>query len=116
MSLSTCEKCGGHIPLGPDASNRCEKCGEHVMGSPRQPEPAAAAPHFCHPTDSTQCPVCNPKPSAAAEVTDAMVEAAVTEYVRYFEKYVNDHPNTSLPIARKKTMRAAIEAALGERK
>ena len=24
MSLSTCEHCGGHIPLGPDASNRCE--------------------------------------------------------------------------------------------
>lgn len=33
MSLSTCEKCGGHIPLGPDASNRCEKCGEHVFGA-----------------------------------------------------------------------------------
>lgn len=33
MSLSTCEKCGGHIPLGPAASNCCEKCGEHVMGS-----------------------------------------------------------------------------------
>ncbi len=27
MSLSVCQTCGGHIPLGPDASNRCEKCG-----------------------------------------------------------------------------------------
>lgn len=32
MSLSTCEKCGGHIPLGPDATNRCEKCGAGVFG------------------------------------------------------------------------------------
>lgn len=31
MSLSTCEKCGGHIPLGPDASNRCEVCGAFVF-------------------------------------------------------------------------------------
>jgi hypothetical protein len=31
MSLSTCASCGGHIPLGPDATNRCEKCGLHVM-------------------------------------------------------------------------------------
>lgn len=27
MSLSTCT-CGGHIPLGPDASNRCDRCGK----------------------------------------------------------------------------------------
>jgi hypothetical protein len=31
MSLSTCEKCGGNIPLGPDATNRCEDCGEPVF-------------------------------------------------------------------------------------
>ncbi len=31
MSLSTCEKCGGHIPLGPAASNRCETCGAGVF-------------------------------------------------------------------------------------
>lgn len=31
MSLSTCEICGGHIPLGPDASNRCEICGAGVF-------------------------------------------------------------------------------------
>lgn len=31
MSLSTCEKCGGFIPLGPKASNRCEKCGSGVF-------------------------------------------------------------------------------------
>ncbi len=40
MSLSECKKCGGHIPLGPDASNRCDKCGEHVMGSPPTMEPS----------------------------------------------------------------------------
>ena len=34
MSLSTCLHCGGHIPLGPTATNRCEKCGKHVMGEP----------------------------------------------------------------------------------
>lgn len=33
MSLSTCE-CGGHIPLGPYATNRCEKCGASVFESP----------------------------------------------------------------------------------
>ena len=31
MSLSTCEKCGGHIPLGPDATNKCEDCGEPIF-------------------------------------------------------------------------------------
>jgi hypothetical protein len=31
MSLSTCEVCGGHIPLGPDASNCCEQCGAFVF-------------------------------------------------------------------------------------
>ena len=31
MSLSTCEKCGGHIPLGPDATNHCEDCGAGVF-------------------------------------------------------------------------------------
>ena len=36
MSLSNCEKCGGHIPLGPDATNRCEKCGAGVF-SPAEP-------------------------------------------------------------------------------
>lgn len=34
MGLSDCPKCGGFIPLGPDATNRCEKCGEHVLGEP----------------------------------------------------------------------------------
>lgn len=33
MGLSTCHKCGGHIPLGPNETNRCTQCGEHVMGS-----------------------------------------------------------------------------------
>lgn len=37
MSLSTCEHCGGHIPLGPDASNCCEKCGKYIFSSPRSP-------------------------------------------------------------------------------
>ena len=40
MSLSECEKCGGHIPLGPNASNRCEKCGEHVVGSQPTMDPS----------------------------------------------------------------------------
>ncbi len=43
MSLSECEKCGGHIPLGPHATNRCEKCGEHVMGTPTGYPPALDA-------------------------------------------------------------------------
>lgn len=34
MSLSECQHCGGHIPLGPNASNRCGKCGHPVMGIP----------------------------------------------------------------------------------
>ena len=33
MSLSTCEHCGGHIPLGPDAPNRCEVCGRGIFGA-----------------------------------------------------------------------------------
>lgn len=32
MSLSTCTKCGGHIPLGPDATNRCETCETYLFG------------------------------------------------------------------------------------
>jgi hypothetical protein len=43
MSLSECEKCGGHIPLGPNATNCCEKCGEHVMGTPTGFPPALDA-------------------------------------------------------------------------
>lgn len=31
MSLSTCARCGGFIPLGPDASNCCVECGHHVF-------------------------------------------------------------------------------------
>ena len=31
MSLSTCEHCEGHIPIGPDASNCCEICGAGVF-------------------------------------------------------------------------------------
>ena len=31
MSLSECTKCGGRIPLGPDASNVCEQCGAGVF-------------------------------------------------------------------------------------
>lgn len=46
MSLSTCEKCGGHIPLGPDATNCCEKCGTHVMG--RLPDSVAMTCPICH--------------------------------------------------------------------
>lgn len=38
MTLSTCEHCGGHIPLGIDATNRCEECGKHVFSSP-EPQP-----------------------------------------------------------------------------
>lgn len=38
MSLSECQWCGGHIPLGPRASNCCVDCGKHVMTAP--PEPA----------------------------------------------------------------------------
>ena len=34
MSLSLCSHCGGHIQLGPDASNVCEVCGKHVMSGP----------------------------------------------------------------------------------
>ena len=34
MSLSECVKCGGHIPLGPDASNVCEECGAGVFALP----------------------------------------------------------------------------------
>jgi len=34
MSLSTCTKCGGHIPLGPHASNCCESCGAGVFAAP----------------------------------------------------------------------------------
>ena len=34
MSLSTCEHCGGHIPLGPDATNRCERCGRSIFVPP----------------------------------------------------------------------------------
>jgi len=33
MSISTCNKCGGFIPLGPKASNRCVKCGAGVFES-----------------------------------------------------------------------------------
>lgn len=42
MSLSTCEHCGGHIPLGPDASNRCENCGRGVFSSMDGPPPTCA--------------------------------------------------------------------------
>jgi len=42
MSLSTCEHCGGHIPLGLDASNRCGDCGKGVF-DPIEPKP----PIFC---------------------------------------------------------------------
>jgi len=31
MSLSICNKCGGHIPLGADASNQCEICGAGIF-------------------------------------------------------------------------------------
>lgn len=37
MSLSTCP-CGGHIPLGPDATNCCDRCGLPVFADP---QPAA---------------------------------------------------------------------------
>ena len=30
MSLSVCDYCGGHIPLGPDASNLCNGCGRSL--------------------------------------------------------------------------------------
>jgi hypothetical protein len=33
MSLSTCLVCGGHIPLGPEATNRCEDCGAGVFSN-----------------------------------------------------------------------------------
>lgn len=31
MGLSDCPKCGGHIPLGPHATNRCENCDAFVF-------------------------------------------------------------------------------------
>jgi hypothetical protein len=34
MSLSECTKCGGHIPIGPNASNVCEECGAGVFALP----------------------------------------------------------------------------------
>ena len=37
MSLSVCGYCGGHIPLGPDASNRCDKCGRNLYYQERRP-------------------------------------------------------------------------------
>jgi len=37
VSLSECEKCGGHIPLGPSTSGCCPTCGEHVLGTPPPP-------------------------------------------------------------------------------
>lgn len=38
MSLSICDYCGGHIPLGPCASNRCEECGRSLYcQEPLQP-------------------------------------------------------------------------------
>lgn len=40
MSLSTCEKCGGFIPLGPDATNCCEKCGAGVFSGSHNKHPA----------------------------------------------------------------------------
>ena len=30
MNLSICTFCGGHIPLGPDASNLCDGCGRSL--------------------------------------------------------------------------------------
>ena len=30
MSASICTYCGGHIPLGPDASNLCNGCGRSL--------------------------------------------------------------------------------------
>jgi hypothetical protein len=44
VSLSTCIKCGGHIPLGPDASNRCETCGAGVFAD--EPSPHASTVHM----------------------------------------------------------------------
>lgn len=50
MSLSECQACGGHIPLGPHASNRCESCGLSVMeparptGTPGEPPPVPNEP------------------------------------------------------------------------
>jgi hypothetical protein len=38
MSLSECTKCGGNIPLGPDASNVCERCGTGVFALPDSAE------------------------------------------------------------------------------
>lgn len=40
MSLSTCERCGGHIPIGPSATNRCEKCGAGVFEAMHDPFPS----------------------------------------------------------------------------
>lgn len=39
MSLSTCEKCGGHIPLGSDASNKCINCGSGVFSMSNELDP-----------------------------------------------------------------------------
>jgi hypothetical protein len=55
MSLSTCEHCGGHIPLGPDATNRCEKCGRGVFSGPRFPCFEEAERHVIAPVHHAAC-------------------------------------------------------------
>lgn len=65
MSLSTCLECGGHIPLGPDATNRCEKCGAFVFGKapelpqPMNPQPPPPWPGSAEMSDYIKaCPFC----------------------------------------------------------
>lgn len=56
MSLSTCDNCGGHIPLGPKATNRCEKCGTHAMGKLRYVSALCCVTH--REINVNECPIC----------------------------------------------------------
>lgn len=59
MSLSTCENCGGHIPLGPRASNVCETCGAGVFTGPVMKGDFDEALDMPHPTETGRpCSTC----------------------------------------------------------
>ena len=70
MSLSTCEKCGGNIPLGPDATNRCEKCGEFVFGNGLHPAKKPMSGGFS--LDKFMAGVSKEDGEALCEMLDAM--------------------------------------------
>lgn len=88
MSLSTCSKCGGHIPLGPHASNRCESCGAGVFDDP---------------------------PGKLLEPTHAMIKAAIEDCARDDEgefPSLGDHLNYSGENKTYTVVRSALRAAL----